>query len=34
MKSILVPVDTSQLDRATLLALYPDAAKEPEIVRP
>lgn len=30
----LVPADPSKLDRAALLALYPDAAKEPEIVRP
>ena len=30
----LVPADTSQLDRAALLELYPAAAKEPEIERP
>jgi len=30
----LVPAEVTGLDRAALLALYPDAAKEPEIVRP
>ena len=30
----LVPADTSTLDRAALLALYPDAEKEPEMPRP